>query len=307
MSASDRLRAMAGGNMAQSISRQPSGKVAPNLAAAPADRHSGLNRIKGAFQLPTDRVMPDPDQPRKEFDPASLDRLATSLKNRGQLQPIRVRWEESVDYWIIVAGERRWRAAQIAGLTTIAAVEAAGLDPDEVLEDQLVENCLREDLRPIEQAHAYQMLIERRGLSQRQLAERLQISQATIAQSLALLALPLPIQESVETGRLAPTTAYELSKVDDPEQQRAIADRITTDGLTRAEASQVIRTTTGKPAGGKGKSKGRGVPRITSRILRTTVGKVTVELKRGQEGHEAIRAALVEALRLIDGADATAA
>src|SRR5262249_49247754 len=97
--------------------------------------------------------------------------------------------------------------------------------PEEILEDQLIENCLREDLRPIEQARAYQSLMQRLGLSQRALAEKLDISQGQIMQSLKLLELPEAIRESVDEGKVAPSIGYEIAKVADPAQQMELAER----------------------------------------------------------------------------------
>ena len=112
------------------------------------------------------------------------------------------------------------RAARLAGMESIACVVATGdATPEDILEDQLVENALREDLRPVEQARAYRALLSARGLTHRQLADRLQIGHASIARALALLELPGPIQAEVEAGTIAPNTAYELSRVSDPEEQ----------------------------------------------------------------------------------------
>ena len=112
MKASEKLRSIAGANITESMSRHQGGAGgSPNLQAAqPADqdRFTGLNRVKGAFQIPPDRITPDPNQPRKEFDPEGLERLARSLKERGQLQPLRVRWDAEMGKWVIVVGERRW-------------------------------------------------------------------------------------------------------------------------------------------------------------------------------------------------------
>ena len=111
MKASEKLRSIAGANIAESMSRHQGGAGgSPNLQAArPADqdRFTGLNRVKGAFQIPPDRITPDPNQPRKEFDSEGLERLAQSLKERGQLQPIRVRWDAEMGKWVIITGERR--------------------------------------------------------------------------------------------------------------------------------------------------------------------------------------------------------
>ena len=110
----------------------------------------GLHPHQVVLSIQVDRLVPDPNQPRKEFEPEVLVQLAESLKERGQLQPIRVRWDAAMERWVIIAGERRWRASVQAGLPTITAVEASKpLTEDEILEEQLIENCVREDLRPI--------------------------------------------------------------------------------------------------------------------------------------------------------------
>ena len=255
MKAVEKLTASLGANIQESMGsvlldgageRTPAG---PTLAAP--DRYQGLQRVKGAFQIPPDRLAPDPNQPRKEFAPESLAQLAQSLQERGQLQPIRVRWDGALERWVIIAGERRWRAAVQAKLPMVTAVEASGpLTEAEILEEQLIENCLREDLKPIEQAKAYQALLTSRGLSQRQLAERLRISQATIARSLALLHLPDELQASVESGELAPNAAYQLSKVADPAEQQQLARASIEGRLKRDELDERTRPAR-TPAGGK--------------------------------------------------------
>ena len=154
-------------------------------------RNDGRNRPDEACQLRLDRIVPDPRQPRTVFDPDALARLAASLERLGQLQPIRVRYDDATDRYVVIVGERRYRAARLAGLPTITCVVTMqAVSPEDLLEDQLVENALREDLKPIEQARAFRSLMNARGLTQRQLAERLQIGHASIARALALLSLP---------------------------------------------------------------------------------------------------------------------
>jgi ParB family transcriptional regulator, chromosome partitioning protein len=294
MKASEKLRSIAGANITESMSRHQGGAGgSPNLQAArpvDQDRFTGLNRVKGAFQIPPDRITPDPNQPRKEFDPEGLERLARSLKERGQLQPLRVRWDAEMGKWVIVVGERRWRAAIQAGLSLVSAVEVTGpLTEDEILEEQLIENCLREDLKPIEQAKAYKALMASQGLSQVQLAERLHVGQGTIAKALALLNLPEPIQVSVELGAIAPNTAYELTKVEDPAKQAELAREAAAGRLKRDEIQERARTTRKSRGGAKAK-------KLTSRVFRSPMAKVTVELRKG-EGGEAILTALEEAAR----------
>ncbi|MBV8607212.1 MAG: ParB/RepB/Spo0J family partition protein, partial [Singulisphaera sp.] len=173
-------------------------------APVPA-RLQGIVKAKDAALIPLAKIGPDPDQPREEFDEGSLQRLADSLRERGQLQPIRVQWDEGRDRYIIVCGERRWRAAVMAGLPTMSCIIMEGvIEPSELLALQLIENCVREDLKPIEQAKAFRALMDRNGWSTRDLAAKLAIVQPQIVRTLALLDLPGPIQEKVEQGSLAP-------------------------------------------------------------------------------------------------------
>jgi ParB family chromosome partitioning protein len=250
----------------------------------------GRRRLESACVIRLDRIIADPNQPRVEFDADALARLAESLKTRGQLQPIRVRWDDASDRYVVVVGERRWRAAQLAGFETLACViMTGGATAEDILEDQLVENCLREDLRPIEQARAFKSLLTNRGLSQRELAERLQVGQATISRTLALLELPEAIRQSVDAGEIGPDAGYLLSKVADPAEQAELAKGAARGGLKRDE----IKAKTSKPR------KGRGGRKVTSRVFRSAVARVTVELRRG-EGQGALRAALVDALAQLD-------
>jgi ParB family chromosome partitioning protein len=264
-----------------------------DLAAATpaAARDAGVSRSRHAVEIEIGRIRPDPDQPREEFDPQALARLAASLKARGQLQPIRVRWDEGQGAYIIVVGERRYRAATMAGLATLSCVVHQGaVDPGERLALQLVENALREDLRPVEQAKAYRKLMEIHGWSGRQLAEELAIPQPAVVQALSLLKLPEAVQAEVDAGRLAPRTAYEVSKLEDAEEQARLAERVVAEKLTRDQAVAEVRSRkAGRPA----------APRPSRTEFRLE-GGVTVAVT-GAVGPEAVRAALLGALDQLDG------
>lgn len=239
--ASERLKAAAGGNMAASIGEAGTAGSSLLPRSTGTDMYTGLARLKGALLLPVDRVFPDPDQPRQEFDAEEIERLALSLKDRGQLQPIRVRPDPSARRWIIIAGERRWRAAQHAGLAQIAAVEISGeLSPEMILEDQLVENCLRVDLRPIEQARAFKILMDRLGLTQTQLARRLNVSLGSVNGALSLLTLPETVQQTVEQGGLPASSAILLTKLSDPAEQQRLATEAVEAGLSRSEIKATV-------------------------------------------------------------------
>lgn len=243
----DQLRRQSAGNVAESMG---AGLDAPNLAAnppgfgpRPTPAHLlGVVRSKDAARIATDRIAADPDQPREEFDAESLERLAESLTTRGQLQPIRVRWDEGRGAYVIVCGERRWRAAKIAGLPTLSCVIVEGpMTPAELLAVQLVENALREDLKPIEQAKAYRQLMDQNAWTTRQIAKELSIAQPQVVRTLALLNLPDDVQERVEQGTIAPATAYEIGKLNDADDQRRMAARVVAEKLTRAEAVAAVR------------------------------------------------------------------
>ena len=152
-----------------------------------------------ATDLAVDAISPNPNQPRKDFDDAALQELATSLRQSGFLQPVVVR-RHGEGYQLIV-GERRWRAAKLAGLSRIPAVVREATDAQS-LELALVENLLREDLNPIEEAEAYQRLLAEFGWTQEDLAQRVGRDRSTVANCLRLLKLPPLIQDDLRAGRL---------------------------------------------------------------------------------------------------------
>ena len=245
----DRFKAKLGGNIQESMGAPASGGGSASGAGGPLPpshgvtaRYDGVTRPKDALTIPVEKLLPDPDQPRREFDEEELERLAESLKTRGQLQPIRVRWDAGQGAWVIVSGERRWRAARRAGLPALACVEVKGeLSADTVLEDQLVENCLRTDLKPVEQARAFEALMDRKGLSGRQLADLLNLSRMTVARALSLLELPADVLDQVEQGTLTPSAAYEVGKITDAGVQAEVARAAVAEGLTRSEVNDLVQ------------------------------------------------------------------
>ena len=145
----DDLTRALGGNVAESMGAGRNAGLARGAAASSGipERMKGVNRTKNAVEIPTGKIERDPDQPREVFEDGALARLAESLKTRGQLQAIRVRWDEERGIYVVIAGERRWRAAKMANIATISAVVVEGeMSAPELLALQLVENCLREDL-----------------------------------------------------------------------------------------------------------------------------------------------------------------
>jgi ParB family chromosome partitioning protein len=201
----------------------------------------GVDRMRDAKLIPLDLIEPDPGQPRKEFDPASLTKLADSLRKRGQIQPVMVCWNDSQAAYVILTGERRWRAARQAGLEKLACIVSdQSMTEGELRAVQLIENCLREDLKPLEQAHAYRDLMAANEWSARRLAEELDLNHATVLRALALLELPEDIQQRVASGALAPSAAAELARLD-PVEAKVLADRATTEKLTRDQVAEAVR------------------------------------------------------------------
>jgi ParB family chromosome partitioning protein len=300
MSKLDEMRRMAAGNVDDSmgVNRPVVHGAQPGTGPSAPARWQGVSKSKDAADIPVSKIGPDPDQPREEFDAEALRRLADSLKARGQIQPIGVRWVEERGQYVIICGERRWRAAALAGLPTLSCtVHDRPIGPGELLAMQLVENLLREDLKPIEQARAYRALMESNGWTVSRVARELAVDHSNVSRALALLELPASVQEQVEQGKLPPSTAYEVSKLEGPEAQEEVAARVVAEELTRAETVRAVRRAATRPAPGPSK-KGRGGARprkVTEHVIRTTAGpRVTVEFKRGLDA-PAILAALREA------------
>ncbi len=281
-----------GANLAESMGANRVSKAAAPAVARP-DRSDGTDRLRSAVEIEVDRVLPDPNQPRTEFDAEAIARLADSLKEHGQLQPISVRWSEDMGRYLVVTGERRWRASVMAGRHTIAAVVIEDDKTDsQILEMQLIENCLREDLQPIEQARAFRTLLDRNGWSAVRLAKALSLNNSTIIRALSLLDLPEAVQGRVESGELAPSVAYEVSKLDDPDDQSEVAERVISEGLSRAETVEAVRKAAGRPRAAANKGRGAKPRKVTERIIRTTAGtRVTLENRKGLD-----RAAVLAAL-----------
>jgi ParB family chromosome partitioning protein len=175
-------------------------------------------------EIPVDQIDVNPRQPRKDFDQAALDELARSLRTTGMLQPVVVR-RAAGERWQLIAGERRWRAARQAGLERIPAVIREASDA-ESLELALVENLLREDLNPMEEAEAYQQILAEFGWTQEVLAQRVGKDRSTIANSLRLLRLPRAIQDDLRSGRLTMGHARALLSLTDPAEQLKLRDEI---------------------------------------------------------------------------------
>ncbi len=199
-------------------------------------------------EIPIDQIEPNPRQPRKMFDVGALDELALSIKASGVIQPVVVR-RGLAGRWQLIAGERRWRAARQAGLDRIPAVVREATD-SESLELALVENLLREDLNPMEEAEAYQQILGEFGWTQEQLAQRVGRDRSTIANSLRLLKLPLSIQDDLRANRLTMGHARALLALTSLADQMKLRDdilfqswsvRATEEGVQKQRATPLAR------------------------------------------------------------------
>lgn len=202
-------------------------------------------------EIPVARIRPNPQNPRTVFDPDALDELAHSIKEFGLLQPVVVRPVEGG--YELVMGERRWRAAQQAGVTTIAAIVRRTEDAD-MLRDALLENIHRSNLNPLEEAAAYQQLLEEFDVTHEELAARLGRSRPVISNTIRLLALPVPVQRRVAAGVLSAGHARALLSLDDPGAQEELASRIVAEGLSvrgTEEAVTLAARESGKPTRAK--------------------------------------------------------
>jgi ParB family chromosome partitioning protein len=205
------------------------------------------------LRIDIDKILPNRSQPREQFDQETLDQLASSLKSQGVLQPVIVRPVGDGEYELI-AGERRWRAAQIAGLLKIPAI-VREVAEESLLELALIENLQREGLNPLEEAAAYQTLIDKLRLTQQEVADRVGKKRATVANSLRLLNLPPEVQEEIRAGRLPAGHARALLALANATAQTELARRVVRESLSvrtieklvarAADATGTKRTSTG--------------------------------------------------------------
>ncbi len=199
--------------------------------------------ISGAIvrSIPVADIRPNPYQPRKQFDQRALDQLAASIAQDGVMQPILLRRRpDSLSQYELIAGERRWRAAQLAGLDVVPALVRELADQD-TSEWALIENLQREDLNPIERAEAFAQLIDHYELSHEQVADRVGVDRTTITNTIRLLALHHDVQQFVRDGLLFAGQAKVLAGVTDVEAQRALAVKAVRDAWSVRQVEQHVR------------------------------------------------------------------
>lgn len=199
------------------------------------DSHDEKN---GIVELDLALVFPNPDQPRKSFDEDKLTDLAESIKEHGVLQPIIVAPRD--DKYMIIAGERRFRACKRAGLSTIPAL-VRELDDEKIMELALIENVQRDDLSPIEEARAYDVLQTKYGYTQEKLSKRMGKSRSSIANTTRLLALPEDVQQLVQDGKLTVGHVRPMLSIEVPEWQSSFAREVIQNNLSVREVEQMVK------------------------------------------------------------------
>jgi len=261
--------------------------AAPAVPTAPAAAPSaaGAGPARGLRQLPTASLRPGKFQPRRHFDEAAINGLAESLRSQGMLQPILVRALGATDHYEIIAGERRWRAAQAAGLHEVPVI-LRDLTDGEALEIALVENLQRADLNAVEEAEAYRRLMDEFGHTQEALAQHLGKSRSHVANTLRLLVLPAEVKAMLAAGQLSAGHARALLVANDP---LALAREIAAKDLSVRETEERVKREQAPARGRAGTKPVRKIAdadvRALERDLAQTLG-LEVELKVKGAGGE---------------------
>lgn len=283
-----------------SVAVDPRPTDAPN---APQSADSGLRPIDGAYfaELPVAQISPNHAQPRQVFDEEAMAELVHSIREIGLLQPVVVRKRSDDDYELVM-GERRWRATQAAGLDVIPAI-VRETDDGDMLRDALLENLHRSQLNPLEEAAAYQQLLEDFSCTHEELASRIGRSRPQISNTIRLLKLSPAVQRRVAAGVLSAGHARALLGVEDPELQDRLAQRVVAEGISVRGLEELITIgeTGAKPRPGARGPKliAPGLRDISDRLADRFDTRVKVDLGRKDKGKITVEFATLEDLRRI--------
>ena len=253
---------------------------------------------KNVFSCPIERIVPQKGQPRQHFAPHALDSLAASIREHGLLEPLVVR-KIGEDKFELVAGERRWRASQKAGLKEVLVV-VKDVSTARAFELALVENVQREDLNAVELAEALDRLVQEHGYTQEALAQRIGKDRTTVANSLRLLKLPMRVRQKVVNGELSEGHARALLGETDSKRLEALADRVVQGKLSVRATEALVRAARSAGAGTKPAEKSASVRDLEARLARALGTRVEVR-DRGKGGELVIPYTDLDALdRLLD-------
>jgi len=248
----------------------------------------------GVRHLPIELIQANPDQPRKNFDADELQSLADSIRSRGVIQPIIVRPRRQAEgEFEIVAGERRWRAAQLAGLHQMPVIVRT-LGDNEVRELAIIENVQRADLNPVEEAHGYSALQTQGGHSQAEVAQMVGKSRSHVTNTLRILELPQPVLDHLVAGRLSAGHARAIAATADP---AALAERIVAGGMSVRQAEALAAAPTARPEKKSGAQRGSNADTLAlQQDLAEALGLEVALRDRGGKGELTVRYGTLEQL-----------
>ncbi len=235
----------------------------------------------GLVQVPVAAISPNPMQPRTALDPEALAELAASIQEHGLLQPLIVT-RQGPDRYQLIAGERRWRAARLAGLATVPAIVKEAT-PQQVLELALVENIQRADLNPLEEAAAFYQLVQEFGLTQEQVAERVGKSRVAVTNTLRLLRLPAEVKQALADGTVQEGHARALLALPTPEAQVAALKTVIGKALSVRQTEELVRRLLAEPPPQKSGEPADPETQALEQEFRDTLG-TKVELYRNRKG-----------------------
>jgi ParB family chromosome partitioning protein len=252
------------------IPQRPAEAAAPVAPAAPQT---------GLLLVPINHISPNPYQPRKTFNEASIEELARSVKEHGIVQPLVVT-RLTEDRYKLIAGERRFRAAMKAGLSHVPVVVKDDMSEGHALEIALIENIQREDLNPIEEALAYHQLHEEFGLTQEEISKRVGKERSTVANFLRLLKLPDGVKKLLAAGQLSMGHARALLAVEAPRKQEQLAERVVKKNLNVRQTEMLAAESSPKASDAKEKDKDVFTRDAEDKLTRTLRAKVEIDRKR---------------------------
>ncbi len=233
----------------------------------------------GLLQVPIEQIAPNPLQPRKTFNEVSIDELARSVREHGIVQPLVVT-RTGADRYKLIAGERRYRAAQKAGLTSVPVVVKEMLTEGDALQVALIENIQREDLNPIEEALAYHQLHEEFGLTQEEIARRVGKERSTVANFLRLIKLPDPVKKLLASGQLSMGHARALLAIESAKKQEQLAERVVKKNLNVRQTEMLASESSPKGTEKTEKEKDVFTRDAEDKLTRTLRAKVEIDRKR---------------------------
>jgi ParB family transcriptional regulator, chromosome partitioning protein len=254
------------------------GALIPARPAGVAGTSAATTPSTGLANVPIDQIAPNPFQPRKSFDEASIEELARSVREHGIVQPLVVTRTGDKRYRLI-AGERRFRAAQKAGLATVPVVIKENIPDSDVLEIALIENIQREDLNPIEEADAYHQLHEDFGLTQEEISKRVGKERSTVANFLRLLRLPDSVKKRLASGQLSMGHARAILAVNSAKKQEQLAERVVKRSLN-VRQTEMLAAERSPKSGPPEKEKDVFTRDAEEKLTRTLRSKVEIDRRR---------------------------